>query len=133
MRLVPEWLVNTVLGWDPSSAAEFSPQARQQIANDYKRASPHFVYITKEIPDLTPILPEIGNRTNVIWGERDMTLKPDSFPRLVRMLPNATGNPIVHSGHQPHIGNPKLINRLVVDFFSGLPMNSFQTNHVARR
>jgi pimeloyl-ACP methyl ester carboxylesterase len=116
MRIIPEWLVNTVLGLDPTSATEFSPQARQQIANDYKRASPHFVYITKEIPDLTPVLPEIDAATRVMWGERDMTLKPESFPKLVNMLPNATGYPIAHSGHQPHIGKPKLVNKMILDF-----------------
>lgn len=120
MRLVPEWLVNTVLGWDPSDTADFSPQARQQIANDYKRASPHFVYITKDIPDLTPNLPRIKQRSMVIWGERDMTLRPESFPKLVQALPNAAGNPIRGSGHQPHIGKPELVNRLVIDFITKL-------------
>lgn len=116
MRLVPEWLINTLLGWDPTSAADFSPQARQQIANDYKRASPHFVYITREIPDLTPSLPQIHTRTQVIWGTQDMTLRPDSFPRLLEALPNASGYAIPDSGHQPHIGKPDVVNRIVLDF-----------------
>lgn len=119
MRLVPEWLVNTILGWDPTSATEFSPQARQQIANDYKRASPHFVYITQEVTDLTPILPEIHTPTGVIWGEKDMTLKPDSFPELVHAMPHASGYPITHSGHQPHIGKPKLVSQIILDFLAG--------------
>lgn len=116
MRAVPEWLINMLLGWDPSSAAEFSPEVRQQIANDYKRASPRFVYITRDIPDLTPILPEIEHRTRVIWGERDLTLNPDSFPRLVHSLKNASGIPILACGHQPHIGKPELVNQLVLEF-----------------
>lgn len=116
MRLVPEWLINTLLGWDPTSAADFSPQARQQIANDYKRASPHFVYVTQEIPELTPFLHQISTPTQVIWGTQDRTLDPDSFPRLLEALPNASGHPIPASGHQPHIGKPDLVNRIVVEF-----------------
>ncbi len=116
MRAVPEWLINLLLGWDPSSAAEFSPEVRQQIANDYKRASPHFVYITRDIPDLTPILPEIEQPTRIIWGERDLTLEPDSFPRLVDNLKHAGGFPIPSCGHQPHIGKPELVNQLVLEF-----------------
>jgi pimeloyl-ACP methyl ester carboxylesterase len=116
MRLVPEWLINTLLGWDPTSAADFSPQARQQIANDYKRASPHFVYVTQEIPELTPFLHQIRTPTQVIWGTQDRTLDPDSFPRLLEALPNASGHPIPASGHQPHIGKPDLVNRIVVEF-----------------
>ena len=116
MRLVPEWLINIILGWDPTSAADFSPQARQQIANDYKRASPHFVYVTREIPDLTPILPQISTPTQVIWGTQDRTLNPDSFLRLLEALPNASGHSIPASGHQPHIGKPDVVNRIVIEF-----------------
>lgn len=116
MRLVPEWMINAILGWDPTHAADFSPQARQQIANDYKRASPHFVYITREISDLTPILPSINIPTCVIWGTRDLTLSPDSFPRMLDSLPNASGCSISGSGHQPHIGKPDVVNRYVLDF-----------------
>jgi pimeloyl-ACP methyl ester carboxylesterase len=118
MRLVPEWLINTILGWDPTSAANFSPQARQQIANDYKRASPHFVYVTAEIPELTPVLPQISTPTQVIWGTHDRTLNPDSFPQLLEALPNASGHPISACGHQPHIGKPDVVNRIVMDFMA---------------
>jgi pimeloyl-ACP methyl ester carboxylesterase len=120
MRIIPEWLINLLLGWDPGSAADFSPEARQQIANDYKRASPHFVYITQDIPDLTPILTDIEQPTQVIWGEHDLTLSPDSFPRLVQLLKNAKGIPIHSCGHQPHIGKPELVNHLVLDFATAL-------------
>ena len=54
LRATPEWLMNFLMGWDPSKPADFPPEARRQIANDYKRASPHIVYITRLIPDLTP-------------------------------------------------------------------------------
>jgi len=124
MRIVPEWLINMLLGWDPGSAADFTPKARQQIANDYKRASPHFVYITQDIPDLTPALPEIEQPTQVIWGEHDLTLNPGSFPKLVRSLKQAQGIPVHSCGHQPHIGKPEMINQLILNFATSL-MNAY--------
>ena len=120
MKAAPEWLINAILGWDPSSAADFSPAARQQIANDYKRASPHFVYLTREVPDLTPSLHRVEVPTLVIWGERDYTLKPETFQRLVEQLPKACSHPIPECGHQPHIGKPGLVDRLVLDFLEEL-------------
>jgi pimeloyl-ACP methyl ester carboxylesterase len=69
--------------------------------------------------DLTPRLPEIRPQTLVIWGEKDLTLNPKSFPRLARRLPNAVGIPVAGSKHQPHIARPLLVNRLVLDFLAG--------------
>jgi pimeloyl-ACP methyl ester carboxylesterase len=120
MQAVPEWLINILLGWDPSSSADFSPLARQQIANDYKRASPHFVYITRDIPALTNSLQQVQVPTLVIWGEHDLTLRPETFERLVEQLPRGSSHPIPECGHQPHIGKPALVNRLVLDFLAGL-------------
>lgn len=118
MRVVPEWLINFVLGWDPSSATNFSSEARQQIANDYKRASPYFVRITRQIPDLTPLLPQVKVPILVIWGERDLTLKPDSFKLMVERLPLSSSRSIPNCGHQPHIGKPAVVNQLVLEFFA---------------
>ncbi len=116
MRIVPEWLIHMALRLDRSRLGNFAPEARRQIASDYKRASPHFVYITREFPDLTDLLEEVTPETLVIWGERDLTLEPASFHRLTERLPNATGSPISKGGHQPHIGNPDLVNQLTLEF-----------------
>jgi pimeloyl-ACP methyl ester carboxylesterase len=62
----------------------------------------------------------------VIWGDRDMTLRPDSFPSLVNILPRASGIPIAHSGHQPHIGKPALVSRLVLEFLDVLESSDSQ-------
>jgi pimeloyl-ACP methyl ester carboxylesterase len=120
MRIVPEWLIKIAMAWDPGTDRKASPEARRQIANDYKRASPHFVYITRDFPDLTDSLAEIKPPTLVIWGEKDLTLDPASFQRLIERLPNATACPISKSGHQPHIGNPELVNQLTIEFAARL-------------
>jgi len=120
VRAVPEWVIHTALGWDQEMGAHFSPQARQQVAADYKRASPHFVYITRDIPDLTPILPQVDSPALVMWGEKDQTLHPSSFPRMVQALPRVMSYRVVGSGHQPHIAKPRLVGDVTLQFFSGL-------------
>lgn len=120
LQVVPLKVIDTLLGWDPISAPHFSPQARWQIAIDYKRASPHILHIPHTVTDLTPDLIHIHPSSLVIWGSKDLTLKPSSFPALVATLPNASGHPIPRAGHQPHIGQPHLVNRLVLDFIQNL-------------
>lgn len=120
IRVVPGWLIEWFMGWDPDTGANFSPYARRQIANDYKRASPHFVYIIRQVPDLTPVMTEINTPALVIWGSRDRTLNPGSFPRILRHMPNASGFQIPNSGHQPHIGRPELVSSRTLGFFASL-------------
>ncbi len=118
MRVTPQWLIHAVIGWNPDTTAYFSTEARRQIAVNYKRASPHFVHTTRDMPDLTDNLPEVNAPVLVIWGKRDLTLQPASFPRLVQSLPNATGYPVTATGHQPHISKPDLVNRLTLEFLA---------------
>jgi pimeloyl-ACP methyl ester carboxylesterase len=120
LRRVPFSVIDRVLAWDPTNLSSFSPRARRQIAIDYKRASPHILNITRQLPDLTGKLDHVQVPCQVIWGEKDLTLQPSSFPTLVARLPDATSHPITRSGHQPHIGRPGQVNWLVVDFFSSL-------------
>jgi len=116
LQLVPLTFIDFVLGWDPADSARFSPEARWQVAVDYKRASPNVLNIPRTIHSLDSKLNIIQTPSLVIWGEGDLTLKPGSFPRLVSILPRAVGHPISGSGHQPHIGNPGLVNPLILDF-----------------
>jgi pimeloyl-ACP methyl ester carboxylesterase len=116
MEAVPLELIDRLLAWDSTNLAGFSPQARRQIALDYKRASPNILLFSQHIQDLTPRLGQIHCPTLVLWGERDLTLRPASFPALVARLPNATGHSLPRSGHQPHIGQPIRVNRLILDF-----------------
>jgi len=120
LRRAPEWLLNALLGWDPTKPADFSAEARRQIANDYKRASPHIVYLTQVIPDLTPSLSQVKIPTLVLWGDKDQTLNPASFKLLVSRLSDARSHAIPGCGHQPHIGKPALVNRLALDFIASL-------------
>jgi len=57
--------------------------------------------------------------TLVLWGDRDQTLAPNSFPSLVRALPNARGQ-VLSGGHVPHQSNPDEYNRIVLGFLESL-------------
>ena len=115
---VPNAWVERLLGWDPVSKETFSLDARLQIIIDIKRASPHILNIPRSLVDLTPELEAIKTPALVIWGKKDLTLRPASFPLLVSELPDAQGHMVRGSGHQPHIGKPQLVNQLVLDFIA---------------
>lgn len=118
LELATPQMIDRVLGWDPTSKAHFPPHIRLQIAIDYKRASPHILYIPRTISDLTPEIDGLNVPSQVIWGDKDRSLKPSSFPKLVSTLPKASGKKIRGCGHQPHLGHPEIVNHLVIDFIS---------------
>jgi pimeloyl-ACP methyl ester carboxylesterase len=121
IQLIPLAVIDTLLGWDPINAVQFSAEARWQIAVDYKRASPHILNMLPTIPDLTPELGKLEVPSQIIWGENDLTLNPRSFPQLLSALPQGTGVSIRGCGHQPHIGEPQRVNHLILDFICQHP------------
>ena len=118
LQNLPSNWIDATLGWDPVSVENISLTARLQMIVDIRRASPHILNIPRSLKDLTPLLEEIYIPVLVIWGDKDMTLKPASFPPMIEKLPRANGQLIRGSGHQPHIGAPKLVNQLILDFIS---------------
>jgi pimeloyl-ACP methyl ester carboxylesterase len=116
MNLTPLPLIDRALGWDPVDASHFDAETRWQVAVDYKRASPYILNYPRTINDLTPKLGQVQAPTLVIWGDHDLTLKPDTFPKLVGAIPGAAGHAIPGSGHQPHIGQPERVQKLVLEF-----------------
>jgi pimeloyl-ACP methyl ester carboxylesterase len=121
LQLVPTRLIQWALESTPVYKQGFSPEARSQIAIDLKRASPNILRLTRQIPDLTPKLEDLRMPALLIWGERDLTLKPGSFPPLAARLPNATSHSISRCGHQAHITRSETVGRLIQEFlFSNL-------------
>lgn len=123
----PEWvfrwivdLTNLALGRSGGSDMTLPNDVRLQTALDYKRTAPGAFNIPNTVRDLTPNLPHITAPTLVLWGDRDQTLSPASFPDLVRALPNARGQSL-SGGHVPHQSNPGEFNRLVLGFLRSLP------------
>lgn len=116
IRLSPVWLIDRALAWDPSNADRIPAETRRQIAADYKRASPHFLNITRRIPDLSPELPRLHRPVLLMWGERDRTLDPESFPRMASRLPDVEVHRMLESGHQPHIGKALELNQFLIEW-----------------
>ena len=119
---MPEWvfrwiidLTNVSLGRTGGSDLTLSEQVRLQTALDYKRTAPGAFNIPNTVRDLTLDLPRVSPPTLVLWGDRDQTLAPISFPSLLRALPNASGQ-AMSGGHVPHQSNPAEYNRLVLEF-----------------
>lgn len=116
LRLAPKWLIHTLLSLDVRGLIHYEERTRRQIAEDYKRAAPHIVYIPGTIPDISKDIDHITSPTLVIWGTNDITLNPESFPSIVESMPNGRGEAIEGAGHQPHLAQPEFFNQLVLDF-----------------
>lgn len=94
---------------------------RYQTALDYKRASSGIYNIPRTVPEMTLDLSRVTQPTLLLWGGRDQTLSPSSFPRLAEMLPNLKGThtfPIC--GHVPHQCHPGEFNPHVMKFLQSL-------------
>ena len=122
----PGWLFRiavdlTSMAMGHSTGARHSlPEAvRAQTALDYARTAPGVYNIPNTGIDFTPHLGSITQPTLVAWGERDQTLAPGSFLRLVAALPNGRGASI-RAGHVPHQSNAEWFNPLVLDFLKTL-------------
>jgi 3-oxoadipate enol-lactonase len=120
LRLAPYNLIKVMNGFEDCKGNSKSQEILSQMAKDYKRASRWIVRIPGSLPDLSTAVASITSPSLVIWGEKDPTLQPDSFSRLVDQLPNASGYAIADCGHNPHLGNPELVNRLVSEFLHQL-------------
>jgi pimeloyl-ACP methyl ester carboxylesterase len=117
LRMAPGWLIQALVEFDMGRHDRYEREVRQQIALDYKRASPHIMRFTATIPDLpAESLGKIEIPALVLWGENDLTLDPATFPSLVSAIPGARGIAIPRCGHQPHLSTPELVNRRVLEF-----------------
>ena len=97
------------------------PEAvRSQTALDYKRAAPGIYNIPRTLRDLTSDLPHIHQPTLVIWGARDQTIDPKTFPTLVEKLPNARGESMPICGHVAHQCHALEFNKKVFGFLNSL-------------
>lgn len=94
---------------------------RYQTALDYTRSASGIYNIPHSLPDLTPDLPRIHQPTLLLWGGRDQSLAPESFPKVEEKLPNVVAShkfPVC--GHVPHQCHPDKLNPHVMKFISNL-------------
>ena len=123
---LPEWMFRfvvdiTSVGMGHSSGAlhALPEHIRAQTALDYTRTAPGVYNVPNTGEDLTHHLGSISKPTLVVWGERDQTLAPASFRKLVECMPHARGASI-RAGHVPHQSNAEWFNRQVLEFLGSL-------------
>lgn len=122
----PPWLFRTIvditslaMGHGAGALHSLPEKIRAQTALDYTRTAPGVYNIPNAAPDMTPHLPSISAPTLVVWGERDQTLAPSSFSKLVEAMPFASGRTI-RAGHVPHQSNAAEFNQMVMEFLERL-------------
>lgn len=94
---------------------------RYQTALDYKRASSGIYNIPRTLHHLDLDLSRLIQPILLLWGGRDQTLAPLSFPQMAEKLPNlvkAHSFPIC--GHVPHQCHPQDFNPHVMEFLHGI-------------
>lgn len=118
----PQWMFRAIvdvtsraMGHSAGALHSLPEHIRAQTALDYTRTAPGVYNIPNVLTDLTEHLPAISPPTLVVWGDRDQTLAPSSFPRLVANMPGAEGRSL-RAGHVPHQSNAQEFNALVLDF-----------------
>lgn len=112
-------LTSIAMGYGAGGLHALPEEVRAQTALDYSRTAPGAYYLPTSLRDLTPFLPSISTRSLVVWGERDKTLAPSSFSKLLGEIPKAEAESI-RAGHVPHQSNPEWFNRLVMNFLKTL-------------
>lgn len=118
----PEWLLRFIvdmssmaMGHSIGASHSLPEKTRAQTALDYTRTAPGVYNIPSMIADMTDTLHEINMPTLVLWGDRDQTLAPSSFPQLINALPKARGETL-RAGHVPHQSHAVAFNQTVMRF-----------------
>lgn len=94
---------------------------RYQTALDYKRAASGIYNIPRTLPSIDLDLSRLHQPTLLLWGGRDQTLAPSSFPQLAKSLPNVVDTHILPiCGHVPHQCHPETFNPYVMKFLKSL-------------
>jgi pimeloyl-ACP methyl ester carboxylesterase len=123
----PRWLFRFIvdmtsmaMGHRTGALHSLPERIRAQTALDYTRTSPGVYSVINNEIDFNRHLHQISIPSLVVWGDRDQTLAPSSFDKLVNQMPRATGRSL-RAGHVPHQSNAEEFNPLVLDFLSTLP------------
>ena len=117
LESAPEWLILPLVRLNPNLAAGLPHETIQRMASDYRRMNPKIIHTVNTIQNLSEMLPSIQTKTLVIWGNKDLTLTPTSFGKLVELMPNAHGFPLRGVGHSPHLARSREVSKAILDFF----------------
>lgn len=116
-RHVPRWLIE--IGHQ-QEMADAPVTLRKQVSLDYKRADPRILQMLSTVGDLYPDLGQVTVPSLVTWGCRDQLLSPNTFERLVGLMPAAQGHCFTGVGHNPHLVRAESFIELVLAFLRHL-------------
>jgi pimeloyl-ACP methyl ester carboxylesterase len=117
---LPAWIFDKAFQWVEKIKQPLPTAMRRQLFQDIKRTTPLILNIPQTVSDLTPQLSRVRHPTLVIWGSRDLTLAPASFPKIVAALPEAESFTFQGCGHIPHLTQAPAFNRRVLEFASSM-------------
>jgi pimeloyl-ACP methyl ester carboxylesterase len=117
-RLVVE-MSSVAIGHGVGALRSLPQRARLQTVQDYKRTAPGIYHVPNVITDMDGQLHEINTPALVVWGDRDKTLSPSSFPRLVEALPRGRGE-MLRAGHVLHQTHADEFHQVVLKFLEEL-------------
>lgn len=123
IRKIPFWLMRPFIRWNRNIAANLPGPMVSQIALDFMRAHPNFIYTVPSAHDLSPYLKDLRSPTLVIFGEKDRTLDRESFVHLADSIPDCVYEKVSGAGHTPHLTESKATNQLILDFISSAGEN----------
>jgi len=112
-------VTSVAMGHSAGAIHSLQEHIRAQTALDYTRTAAGVYNIPNAMQELTEYLPSISLPTLVVWGSRDQTLAPSSFPTMISKMPRAEGKSI-RAGHVPHQSNAEEFNGMVMEFLRGL-------------
>lgn len=116
LKVVTKGALNPFRGWRRNISRMLTARKIQMVVSDLQRMHPNIIYTTNSLWDLQPQLASINFDTLVVWGEKDRTLSPRSFPDLVKRLPNAQSLVFSTCGHTPQIDASETFNLRVIEF-----------------
>ncbi|HUF39092.1 MAG TPA: alpha/beta hydrolase [Anaerolineales bacterium] len=120
LRLAPQWTIASALRIAEMNGERLTRPVRDNLARDYKKFDPGVFESARTARNLVPQLHRIEAPAMVVWGERDLTLAPESFPELCERLPHADMRKLP-GGHIPHLTDSARFNRSVLEFIKKLP------------
>lgn len=117
-RLIVD-MTSVVMGNGSGNLHSLPEKVRAQTALDYTRTAPGVYNIINNGRDLNGSVSSVSAPTLVVWGDKDQTLAPSSFPKLVNQMPRAEGKTL-RAGHVPHQSNTDEFNQIVIEFLKGI-------------
>lgn len=122
----PNWMFRFIvdmsslaMGHSTGAIHSLPENIRAQTALDFARTAPGVYNILNSARDLSEHLPSISIPSLVVWGDKDQTLAPASFDKLVNQMPHAVGK-FIRAGHVPHQSNSGEFNQMAIDFLKSL-------------